>query len=461
MIAGKIYAILNTVGSKSCFVRFIHEIKGVDLGLFAKIKYKSGRALQRWSEFSRDEKIITVCVIALFLPYYLVAVPGIFAVLRALLLPSVRRSMTSVSSSGYIYASLPIFVFPALAFRNWFGLFGGIVLWLMLVFMLYLFSVVRRRFYNNIIDLMLILSITSMLTALASKFIYNYFGVSLYHFVFGAHGGLLPSTHKGSNAILGFLFDPCRTASVFWNPNYYGYMLEIFVILALYRFEKRHSPWYLIILFANLGSILLCDCRTAWVALGAALLYYAVHYKHNVKWVVVTMLITVVVVIVILLVPVFSGRLASNIINYDVDKRSKIWGDAIYWIRHRPVYGYGMNGYREICLRTGAPRVRWHSHNIILNVLLDFGAVGLAYFSAMCGRIIKVLNKPQFCVAYSQIRSLIMLTGLATLIHGVTDVPILGVQSALALIIVVSGCSVERNERISRQLFNFCEIYEK
>ena len=79
----------------------------------------------------------------------------------------------------------------------------------------------------------------------------------------------------------------------------------------------------------------------------------------------------------------------------------------------------------------------------------------------MCGRIIKVLNKPQFCVAYSQIRSLIMLTGLATLIHGVTDVPILGVQSALALIIVVSGCSVERNERISRQLFNFCEIYEK
>ena len=272
LIAGKIYAILNTVGSKSCFVRFIHEIKGVDLGLFAKIKYKSGRALQRWSEFSRDEKIITVCVIALFLPYYLVAVPGIFAVLRALLLPSVRRSMTSVSSSGYIYASLPIFVFPALAFRNWFGLFGGIVLWLMLVFMLYLFSVVRRRFYNNIIDLMLILSTTSMLTALASKFIYNYFGVSLYHFVFGAHGGLLPSTHKGSSAIFGFLFDSCRTASVFWNPNYYGYMLEIFVILALYRFEKRHSPWYLIILFANLGSILLCDCRTAWVAHGAALL---------------------------------------------------------------------------------------------------------------------------------------------------------------------------------------------
>ena len=80
-------------------------------------------------------------------------------------------------------------------------------------------------------------------------------------------------------------------------------------ILALYRFEKRHSPWYLIILFANLGSILLCDCRTAWVALGAALLYYAVHYKHNVKWVVVTMIITVALVIIILLVPMFSGNL--------------------------------------------------------------------------------------------------------------------------------------------------------
>ena len=78
-----------------------------------------------------------------------------------------------------------------------------------------------------------------------------------------------------------------------------------------------------------------------------------------------------------------------------------------------------------------------------------------------CGRIIKVLNKPQFCVVYSKIRSLIMVAGLATLIHGVTDVPILGVQSALGLIFVVSGCSVERNERISKELSNLCEIYEK
>ena len=427
----------------------------------AKIRYKSSRALQRWSDFSADERIITVCVISLFLPYYLVAVPGLFAVFRALLRSDIRRRMTAVSSSGYIYAALPIFVFPAVVFRNWFGLFGGIVLWLMLVFMLYLFSVMRRRFYNNIIDLMLILSMTSIVAALVSKFVFNYFGIAFYQFVFKSHGDMLRSTCQGSGHIFGFLFDSVRSASVFWNPNYYGYLLELFVIMALYRFEKRHSPWYLVILFANIGGILLCDCRTAWAALGAALLFYAVHYKHNVKWVVITMLITVSLVIFILLVPMFSGRLASNIINYDVDKRSKIWSDAIHWIRQRPVFGYGMDSYHKICIDTGAPRIRWHSHNIILNVLLDFGAVGLAYFSAMIGRIIKVLNKPQFCVVYSQIRSLIMVAGLATLIHGVTDVPILGVQSALGLIIIISGCSVERNERVCRQLSNFCEIYEK
>ena len=427
----------------------------------AKIKYKFTRALQRWSDFSTDERIITLCVIALFLPYFLVAIPGLFAVFRALLCSNVRRRMTAVSSSGYIYAALPIFVLPAVVFRNWFGLFGGVVLWLMLIFMLYLFSVMRRRFYNNIIDLMLILSMTSMFIAIVSKFVYNYFGVALYHFVFGKHGTMLYSSFDGSGHFFGFLFDSVRTASVFWNPNYYGYMLELFVILALYRFEKRHSPWYLMILFANIGSILLCDCRTAWVALGTALLFYAVHYKHNVKWVVVTMLITVSVVIIILLVPMFSGRLASNLINYDVDKRSKIWSDAIHWIKHQPVFGYGMDAYHKICYDTHEPRIRWHAHNIILNVLLDFGVAGLAYFSAMIGRIIKVLNKPQFCVVFSQIRSLIMVAGLATLIHGVTDVPVLGVQSALGLIFIVSGCSVERNERVCKQLSNFCEIYEK
>ncbi len=426
----------------------------------AKIKYKFGRALQRWSEFTADERIITVCVISLFLPYFLVAVPGLFAVFRALLSPAVRRRMTAVSSSGYIYASLPIFLFPALVFRNWFGVFGGVVLWLMLVFMLYLFTVMRVRFYNNLIDLMLILSVFAVMIAIVSKILYSCFGIAMYHFMFNSAGALLHSTGSGVGPAWGILLDTNRTSSVFWNPNYYGYMIELFVILALYRFEKRHSPWYLWILFVNLGSILLCDCRTAWAALGAALLFYVVHYKHNVKWVIVTMLLTVIVVIIILLVPMFSGRLASNILNYDVDKRSKIWGDAIHWIRHQPVFGYGMNAYYKICHDTHL-KVRWHSHNIILNSMLDFGVVGLAYFSAMIGRIVKVLNKPQFCVIYSQIRSLIMVASLATLIHGVTDVPIMGVQSALALIFIISGCSVERNERVFKRLSNFCEIYEK
>jgi Lipid A core - O-antigen ligase and related enzymes len=429
--------------------------------LTAKIKYKFGRALQRWSEFSTDERIITICAISLFLPYYLVAVPGLFAVFRALLVPEIRHRMTAVSASGYIYASFPIFTFPAVIFYNWFGLLGGAVLWLMLVFMLYLFTVMRVRFYNNIIDLILLLSMVALAVAVSAKILYSCSGIAVYHFMFDSNGALLHSMPHDMSGVLFFLFDSNRTASVFWNPNYYGYMLEIFVILALYRFEKRHSPWYLIILFANLGSILLCDCRTAWAALGAALLIYVIHYKRNVKWVVFTMLITVVVVILILLVPMFSGRLATNIINYDVDKRSKIWGDAIHWILHRPVFGYGMDGFRRICILTGAKKIRWHSHNIILNIMLDFGVVGLAYFSCMIGKIISVLNKPQFCVIYSQIRNMIMIAGLATMIHGVTDVPILGVQTALMLIFVVSGCSVERNERVFKRLSNFCEIYEK
>ena len=427
----------------------------------AKIRYKFGRATQRWSEFSTDERIITICAVSLFLPYFLAAVPGLFAVFRALFLPEVRHRMTEVSASGYIYAALPIFIFPAVVFRNWFGLLGGVVLWLMLVFMLYLFTVMRVRFYNNIIDLMLILSMTSLFVSLTAKVLYARTGIPIYHFMFDANGALLHYAKQTEDGLLTCIVDSTRTASVFWNPNYYGYMLELFVILALYRFEKRHSPWYLIILFANLGSILLCDCRTAWVALGVALLFYVAHYKRNVKWVVVTMLITVVVVIIILLVPMFSGRLATNIINYDVDKRSKIWGDAIHWIMRRPVFGYGMNGFREICVIYGAKKIRWHSHNIILNTMLDFGVVGLAYFSCMIGKIISVLNKPQFCVIYSQIRSMIMIAGVATLIHGVTDVPILGVQTALALIFIVSGCSVERNERVFKRLTNFCEIYEK
>ena len=155
----------------------------------AKIKYKFGRALQRWSEFSTDERIITICAISLFLPYYLVAVPGLFAVFRALLVPEIRHRMTAVSASGYIYASFPIFTFPAVIFYNWFGLLGGAVLWLMLVFMLYLFTVMRVRFYNNIIDLILLLSMVALAVAVSAKILYSCSGIAVYHFMFDSNNG--------------------------------------------------------------------------------------------------------------------------------------------------------------------------------------------------------------------------------------------------------------------------------
>ena len=419
----------------------------------AKIKYKFGRMLSRWPELTTDEKIVTICVISLFLPYYLVAVPSLLAVMRALLKKDVRQRMKSVSSSAYVFASFPIFTLPPIFFHisfnlsengavgtdqglvnfllKWFGLWGGMVIWLLLVFMVYLFSFMKVRFYNNLIDLMLIMSLGATAFGVADKFF-------LHLFIFQG-----------------------RTSSFFFNANFYGYMIEMFVIMALYRFEKRHSPGYLLILFVNLGSILLCDCRTAWAALAVALVFYAVHYKHNVKWIIIIMLVTVVIIILILWVPMFSDRLVSKVLDHDVFVRSRIWGDAIEWIRRRPLFGYGMNSYRDICILTHAKKIRWHSHNLILNVMLDFGVAGLAYFSCMIGKFVSVLNKPQFCASYVNIRNMIMIAALATMIHGVTDVPILSLQTALTLIIIVSGCSVERNERVFKRLTNFCEIYER
>ena len=422
MIADILYGIIQR--------QYAVSLERVDSTLTERIQYKFRRMLNRWGHLSQDERIIAVCAVSLFLPYQMVAVPGLLAVFRALFRSDVRKRMSEVSASQYIYGSIGLFTLPAVLFQNWFGLMGGVVLWLMLVFMLYLFSVMTVRFYNNLIDMILILSVFAMLFGVLDKFVLHW-----------------------------FIFEG-RTSSVFFNANYYGYVLELFVIMALYRFESRHSMGYLVILFANLGSILLCDCRTAWAALAIALLFYAVHYKHNVKWVVIIMLITVGVVMTILAAPTLFSRMAGEVLDNDFSKRSRIWGTAIEWIRHKPLFGYGMNSFREICIRTHARRVRWHSHNLILNVLLDFGAVGLAYFSCMAGKIVSVINKPAFCVSYGMIRKLIMVSTLATLIHGMTDVPLLGVQTALMMIYVVSGCSVERNERVFKRLINFCEIYE-
>ena len=53
----------------------------------------------------------------------------------------------------------------------------------------------KVRFYNNIIDLMLILSLVAVLVGIVSKLLFNCFGIAFYHFMFDANGKLLDSTY--------------------------------------------------------------------------------------------------------------------------------------------------------------------------------------------------------------------------------------------------------------------------
>ena len=359
--------------------------------------------------------------LSIFAPFYfsLVAVCGV--ALMTMINYRVRVKAFHAPYTKLIFGFLIIWFFVAATYNNYLGMAYTILIYAIFTVGLYLRSIMTRSLFHEALDAACVGSLWCAAIAVLQKF------------------ATLAATPN------------YRPVSVFTNANYYGMMIEFMVIIALYRIftNPARTSFYAAVMGANFVGLYLTGSCSSLVAMLCAVLVMLL-YKNNRKLTVAFFLAVGTGVAVSLLFPAILPR-SSDAIGTTLSQRMSIWMTALRGIRQHPLFGRGAEAYQMVYERFGGYKT-YHSHNLVLDMLLNFGVIG---FSAVCTYVslqIRLLAARLRNNVYSDMNVLVFAALTAVFVHGITDVTILWIQTALLFFLMVSSLgigSVYSEEEIS------------
>ncbi|NLG92562.1 MAG: O-antigen ligase family protein [Clostridiales bacterium] len=114
-------------------------------------------------------------------------------------------------------------------------------------------------------------------------------------------------------------------------------------------------------------------------------------------------------------------------------QRLSIWTTALRGITRHPFFGTGALSYQMICEQLGGYKT-YHCHNLLLDTLLNFGFVGFGAIGIYCLAQLKLLLLRFKNNIGINMNILFTAALVSTAVHGMTDVTILWIQTALLFI---------------------------
>lgn len=186
-----------------------------------------------------------------------------------------------------------------------------------------------------------------------------------------------------------------RTAATFNNPNLYGQftvMLLPFGVHCLLTASRATERWlYGIMVGVSLLGVLFTFSRGSYLGLILATAVFLLLNVRRSKTARTVLIGAVVVAILFVLIPnPFMDRLATiGGEDIAVNKRLQAWQVAWEAIVQRPIFGYGAGTLNamDIIQAAGIDKTP-HTHNTILELLLEGGALALLPFVLMCIRFV-------------------------------------------------------------------------
>ncbi|MDD3174441.1 MAG: O-antigen ligase family protein, partial [Herbinix sp.] len=225
------------------------------------------------------------------------------------------------------------------------GFAAGVGVILAIILGLYLRSIMTKVLFERILTLICELSLTSLGYAVIEKITTILDGGGNYH----------------------------RISAVFFHPNYFGTIVGTVIIICAYKvLTKQSRTWfYYTVAGLNVISMYLCKSMFVWVEVFigvAVLLVILKRHRLLALW---------------LFAAAMGGFLVLflevNIIPrlYDVEVtvrlRKQIWELAIDQIKSAPLFGHGFYSVIYLFNRSYHNQIIPHSHNIYLDMLLNFG----------------------------------------------------------------------------------------
>ena len=229
-----------------------------------------------------------------------------------------------------------------------------------------------------------------------------------------------------------------RIPSTFMNANYYAMVIEFVVTLCLYKIlsmptvNARLVLRYCFIILINIVGLYISGSRTGlMVTLSVFLLMFLLYKRYPLFWI--TLGILAAYAIIGLHNPDFLLR--EDGLAIDFNKRLSIWRAALEGIGIHPLFGEGGNAYARIYALFDGHKAR-HAHNLILDMLLNYGVAGFGMMLSCFVGIFKLMRNGR---SDARIRHMIYTACWCVLVHGLTDVTIFWIQTAILFLFIFSG----------------------
>lgn len=342
---------------------------------------------------------ILALTISVFLPLYITVPVAIAAFVYFVRDKKKRKAVASAPFFALLAVLSALLLVVPLVYRNYYGFGCGILFIIYMGIDLFSSTVMTEGLFNRICSICCAMSVVCAAAAVVEK-------------VFGFQ---------------------TRSMAFTYNANFYGYLIELVVVICFYKLVQTKNPWYLAIVAVNVGALFLSDCRSAWSGIFAGLLVLFIMLGRK-KSLAGLLILTAVVALAIFIEPSLFPRHSD--ISPTISNRVSIWTGALRDFAAHPIFGRGLLAYYQV---TGNP-VTPHAHNILLDLLECTGVVGTGIVIFFFVRIIR-----QFVDAYRRggesTRACVALCAgiiAATLAHGVTDMPVMGVQTGLFFFLMLS-----------------------
>jgi O-antigen ligase len=362
-----------------------------------------------------NTNIITFTTVSIFLPYVLTGLVLAFLSLYIITNKKTRQRIFVHNGSKTLILIFAYIIVIPFIYKNWAGLAVGIGMILAVILGLFMRSVMTSRLYEKILTLICVLSLTSAGYAMIERLINIIFD--------GRH------SH--------------RIAAVFSHPNYFGTMIGTVIIICAYKIltNQEHKWFYFVVTFINVISMYLCKSMFVWVEVFLGVTVLLVILK---KHVLLTLWLGCAVLGGILIFGLdFNIIPRLSDVEVTVRLRGQIWRLAMEQIKASPLFGHGFMSFYYLFDSTYRNRRIPHSHNIYLDMLLNFGIVGTGLFLWFILKYYIVLLKKQMKENSIMITSLIAAVGVAALAHGATDLTLLWIQTFPLLMIILSGLGAQ------------------
>ena len=364
-------------------------------------------------KISVNNLLIYSAFVSVFLPYY---IPVIFLLAAATYL-FITKKVTFELKYKYIPWLLAFIAYSsviALLNKNFNGVIYSLGIFLMVYFSVFVKNNMTAEVFENSLSLC---CISGLITSFIS---------------IGDMAFFLLNGGTGKH----------RSTLYFFNCNYLATILAIVVIICAYKFllHKGKPLFYVITALFCAIAMYLTGSMFVWVEVfvGIAVLLRTTR-KHQLLSVLLLAFATVLTVIYF--VPQLIPRVQDLFVT--TDNRKGIWKISLDSIKSTPFFGRGFMTYKHIVKNYPGAYPTSHSHNILLECLMDFGIIGTMLL------LIYILNyfKRLFLCRGAQSRlffsSLIISLLLSLIAHGTTDLTFLWTQTGFLYCLLMCGIGPE------------------